>query len=71
MLNWLKTETKLLGPDEISTEIMKILDNSSIKMLIMSLNYKYKIGQISEDSYLRTLPKKLTSKNCDKFLIIS
>ena len=64
---------KATGLDEISVEIMKVLDDFSHGELTELCNYIYNIGHIPDDlkkSVLITLPQKTKAVECSDFRTI-
>jgi hypothetical protein len=65
---------KAMGPDELPSEVIKLLDEDSIQKLTKLFNEIYATGEIPNEWLLSTfitLPKKPTASKCDEYRMIS
>ena len=66
--------SKTTGSDEISTEMLKALDDRNVKATIKLCNIIYNTGYIPtelEESIFITIPKKAKAQDCTEFRTIS
>ncbi|XP_073841161.1 uncharacterized protein [Musca autumnalis] len=67
-------DKKATGPDEIPSEVLKLIDTSNIELLITLFNHVYDTGQYPADwlkSTFIAIPKKNCAKRCCEFRLIS
>lgn len=65
---------KAMGPDEIPTEMLKLLDDDGLKRLTELINNIYSTGVIPKEwlvSTFVTLPKTKNARKCNEFRTIS
>jgi hypothetical protein len=65
---------KAPGPDEIPTEILKLIEKDSIHILVKLFNSIYTSGKIPQEWLLSTfvtIPKKINAKQCSDYRTIS
>lgn len=65
---------KALGPDEIPTELLKLIDEENMKIIVKLFNAIYNTGVIPSDwlkSTFIAIPKKHRARKCSEYRLIS